>query len=447
MAWDFSTEPEFQRELDWMREFVETETEPLCLLWPGMDHTPPPPWLRKVIDPLKQRVRDRGLWACHLPPELGGHGYGQVKLALMNEIIGRNEWAPTIFGVQGPDTGNAEILAHYGTEEQKARYLRPLLEGEVFSCFSMTEPQAGADPRLFTTRAIRDGDGWVINGEKFFSSNVEQAAFVIVMAVTDPDVDPVRGMSMFLVPADTPGIEVVRPTTTYGEEPGGMTHPHLRYNDVRVGPEAMLGGEGEAFVVAQTRLGGGRVHHSMRAVGVATRAFEMMCERALSRRAHGSLVADKQLVQQAIADSWAQIGQYRLLVLHTAWLIDQGGTASVRKEIAAIKNLGARLVHDVVERAVHVHGALGVSDEMPLARMWMQVPMFGIWDGPTEAHTTTVARQVLRGFSPAPGLWPTEWIPERREAARRRYAAALAEQAAWAARTGSAGIDSDLDVK
>ncbi|UGQ11196.1 acyl-CoA dehydrogenase family protein [Yinghuangia sp. ASG 101] len=433
MAWDFSTEPEFQEQLDWMRGFVDTEIERLCLLWPGMDHTPPPTWLRRVIDPLKQQVRDRGLWACHLGPELGGSGYGQVKLALMNEIIGRNEWAPTIFGVQGPDTGNAEILAHYGTTEQKERYLRPLLDGEAFSCFSMTEPQAGADPRQFTTRAVRDGDSWVITGEKFFSSNAEQAAFLIVMAVTDPDADPVRGMSMFLVPGNTPGIEVVRPTVTYGEQPGGMTHPHLRYNDVRVGADAMLGGEGQAFVVAQTRLGGGRVHHSMRAVAVATRAFEMMCERALSRRVRGGPLAERQLVQDAIARSWAEIRQYRLFVMHTAWMIDNASTADVRTEIAALKNMGAKLVHDVVERAVHIHGALGVSDETPLARMWMQVPMYGIWDGPTEVHTATVARRVLRGFRPAPGLWPGEWIPGRLAEARDHHRDALAEQATWAA--------------
>ncbi len=301
MGWEFETDPEWQAQLDWVRNFVETEVEPLTLLWPNLHHTPPPPWLKAVIDPLKAEVRRRGLWACHLGPQLGGKGYGQVKLALLNEILGRQEWAPTIFGTQGPDTGNAEILAHYGTPEQKQQYLEPLLNGDVFSCFAMTEPHAGSDPREFRTRAVADEDDWIIDGEKFFSSNVHEAAFLIVMAVTDPDVDPVRGMSMFLVPADTAGIEILRPTVTLGERPeeGAMLHPHLRLSGVRVPGESLLGDQGNAFVVAQTRLGGGRVHHSMRAVGTAQWAMDMMCERALSRRAQGTLIAEKQLVQQA----------------------------------------------------------------------------------------------------------------------------------------------------
>jgi acyl-CoA dehydrogenase len=386
---------------------------------------------------LKQQVRDRGLWACHLGPELGGQGYGQVKLALLNEILGRSHWAPTIFGTQGPDTGNAEILAHYGTQEQKDRYLRPLLAGEVFSCFAMTEPHAGADPRQFRTRAVREGDHWVIEGEKFFSSNVHQADFIIAMAITDPDVDPVRGMSMFLIPTSEPGIEILRPTVTMGHRPedGVMLHPHLRFDGVRVPAENVLGGEGNAFVVAQTRLGGGRVHHSMRAVGHAQWAFDMMCERALSRSAQGSLIADKQLVQEAIAESWTQIQCLRLLVLQTAWQIDDaadhGGHAAVRGAVAAIKNLGAKVVHDVVQRSVHVHGALGISNEMPLADLWQTVPQYDIWDGPGEVHVTTLARQILKQYQPAPGLWPTEWLPAKVEAARERFAATLAAQTAY----------------
>ena len=244
-------------------------------------------------------------------------------------------------------------------------------------------------------------------------------------------------MSMFLVPADTPGIGILRPTVTLGERPeeGAMLHPHLRLSGVRVPAESLLGGQGNAFVVAQTRLGGGRVHHSMRAVGTAQWAMDMMCERALSRRAQGTLIAEKQLVQQAIADSWTQIQGLRLLVLQTAWEIDRaterGGHAAVRGQVAAIKNLGAKVVHDVVERAVHVHGALGVSDEMPLARMWQVVPQYAIWDGPTEVHVTTLARQILKGYSPAPSLWPTEWLPAKLESARQRYETALAEQAAY----------------
>jgi acyl-CoA dehydrogenase len=435
MAWDFSTEAEFEERLAWMRDFVRDEVAPLELLWPHWHHRVPPPFLRKVVDPLKQQVKDRGLWACHLGPELGGQGYGQVKLSLMNEILAPYQWGPTLFGVQGPDTGNAEIIAHYGTAEQKSRYLQPLLDGELFSAFSMTEPHAGADPTLFTCRAERDGDDWVITGEKFFTSNAEHAAFYIVMAVTDPEVSAYKGMSMFLVPRETPGINLLRMTHYMGEPDDGMDHPHVRYEGVRVPGDALLGEEGEAFTIAQTRLSGGRIHHAMRAVGQAQYAFDMMCERALSRRSGTGLIADKQMVQEAIAESYAEIEQFRLYVLRTAWKIDQGRgyTHEVRREIAVAKVLSAKVVRDVVERAVHIHGALGTSDETPLAKLWQLVPGYGIWDGPTEAHVTTAAKQILKDHEPSPGLWPTQWIPGRMEAARARYADALAEQAAWEA--------------
>ncbi len=287
MAWDFCTDPDFEGDLEWMRIFVREEVAPLDLVFPHYDHRVPPPWLKKVIDPLKAQVKERGLWACHLGTDLGGKGFGQLKLSLMNEILAPYQWGPTIFGVQGPDTGNAEIIAHYGTAGQKERYLKPLLEGELFSAFSMTEPQAGADPTLFECRAERDGDGWVITGEKFFTSNADHAAFYIVMAVTNPDVSRYKGMSMFLVPRDTPGINILRPTRYMGESEDGMDHPHVRYEGVRVPLDAMLGNEGDAFVIAQTRLSGGRIHHAMRAVGQAQYAFDMMCERALSRTRGG----------------------------------------------------------------------------------------------------------------------------------------------------------------
>jgi acyl-CoA dehydrogenase len=194
MAWDFETEPEFQRKLDWADEFVREEVEPLDLVWGHEQFVPLDETRRKVVDPLKHEVRRQDLWATHLGPELGGQGYGQLKLALLNEILGRSQWAPIVFGCQAPDTGNAEIIAHYGTPEQKERYLQPLLDGEMFSCYSMTEPHAGADPTMFKTRAVNDGDEWVINGWKYFSSNAKTASFLIVMAVTNPDVSPYQGM-------------------------------------------------------------------------------------------------------------------------------------------------------------------------------------------------------------------------------------------------------------
>ncbi|MCU1602242.1 MAG: acyl-CoA dehydrogenase [Frankiales bacterium] len=421
--WDFSTDPDFAAELDWIRDFVVRECEPLDLLFPagGDPYDVSNEQARAVLQPLEQQVKDRGLWACHLGPELGGQGYGQLKLALINEVLGRSYWAPTVFGTAAPDTGNAEILAMFGTAEQKARYLQPLLDGDIVSAFSMTEPQAGADPKEFLCRAWRDGDEWVIDGEKWFTSNARYAAFLIVMAVTDPDAAPHERMSMFVVPAETPGIEILRNVSTMEEAEDEGIHGYVRYRQVRVPRDAMLGAPGEGFTVAQARLGGGRVHHAMRTVGKCQRAFDMMCERALSRRTQGSLLGDKQAVQAWIADSWIELQQFRLLVLHTAWVIDTQPHGAARTQIAMCKVAMAKVFHDIVQRAVHLHGSLGVTHETPLAGMWMTVPSLALADGPTEVHRTTIAKQVLRGYSPAPGLFPTEHVPPRREAARARY--------------------------
>ena len=423
MGWDFETDAEFQEQLDWIEGFVRDEIEPIDTLFHGLEFTPPDDTLRPIIEPLKERVRERGLWACHLGPELGGQGYGQLKLSLMNEILGRSGWAPNIFGTQAPDTGNAEIIAHYGTEEQKEQYLQPLLNGEVFSCYSMTEPQGGSDPSTFTTRAIRDGDEWVLNGWKFFSSNARTASFLIVMAVTDPDVAIYQGMSMFLVPVATPGVDIVRNVGLGTEADGEGTHALIHYDEVRLPAEALLGGEGLAFAIAQTRLGGGRIHHAMRTIGMCNRAFDMMCERALSRETQGGLLADKQFVQGHIADSYAQIKQFRLLVLNTAWSIDRyQDYRKVRKDIAAVKVLMPGVITDVVLRSIQVHGALGVSNELPLARMLLTGPILGLADGPTEVHKVTVARQVLRQYRASKDLWPSEHRPRRIAEARAKFA-------------------------
>jgi acyl-CoA dehydrogenase len=421
--WDFDTDPEYQELLDWADAFVRDEVEPLDLIWPHLQYTPLTEARRKVIDPLKARVRERGLWATHLGPELGGQGYGQLKLALLNEILGRSQWASVIFGCQAPDTGNAEIIAHYGTPEQKERYLRPLLDGELFSSYSMTEPQGGADPTQFTTKAVRDGDDWVINGWKFFSSNANTAAFLIVMVVTNPDVSPYQGMSMFLLPADTPGVDIVRNVGMYGDREDQGSHALIHYDNVRVPNSALLGGEGQAFAIAQTRLGGGRIHHAMRTIGLAQKAIDMMCERALSRETAGSLLADKQTVQGYIADSYAQIKQFRLFVLYTAWEIDKFNDYKVvRKDIATAKVLMPTVLHDIAWRAMQVHGALGVSNEMPFLGMVAAAGALGLADGPTEVHRTTVAKQVLRDYRASEDVWPSEWLPRKRDAARARFA-------------------------
>lgn len=418
MVWDFTTEPEFQEKLDWMDEFVREEIEPLGILAQN-NYKQPTGALKDLIMQLKQEVRDRDLWACHLDPELGGQGYGQLKLALMNEILGRASWASIIFGTAAPDTGNAEIIAAYGTDEQKAKWLQPLLEGEVFSCYSMTEPHGGADPTTFRCRAERDGDEWVINGEKFFSSNLTTASFIIVMCVTNPDVSPYQGMSMILVPSDTPGINVLQDIGHPGEPFGQGMHAHVRYENVRVPYENLLGGEGKAFEVAQRRLGGGRIHHAMRAVAGAKRSFDMLCERALSRETKGTLLAEKQMVQEQIADAWIDIQQFRLLVMYTAWLIDQSSTREARQYIAACKVKAAEALSSIHFKAQHIHGALGVSNLMGFDGTGGA--MMGIMDGPTEVHKVTVATQELKKHRPSEGIWPTAFRPRQLLKHRREF--------------------------
>jgi acyl-CoA dehydrogenase len=423
--WDFETEPDFQARLDWVDAFVRDEVEPLDLVL-GDPYDKSDERAQRLVRPLQHLVRERGLWACHLGPELGGQGYGQVKLALLNELLGRSRWAPSVFGCQAPDSGNAEILARYGTPEQKARFLQPLLDGEISSCYSMTEPHAGADPTLFSTRAVRDGDHWVIDGEKWFSSNARHAAFLLVMVVTNPDVDPHRGMSMFIVPAGTPGLEIVRDAGVGTESPEHSSHGYLRYSGVRVPADHLLGAEGEAFAIAQTRLGGGRIHHGMRTIAQMRKAFDLMLERAVSRRTRHGRLADLQATQEKIADSWIDIEQFRLLLLRTAWLIDRHRDyKAVRKDIAAVKVAMPRVYHDVVRRAMHLHGALGISSEMPFSAMMVDAQVMAIADGPTEVHQWTLARQVLRDVVPGEPLFGSGHLPTRTAAARAHVAARL----------------------
>jgi acyl-CoA dehydrogenase len=424
--WEFETDDAYQEDLDWAAAFVRDEIEPLQYVVDNpLDLNDPV--RNALIRPLQDKVRERGLWATHLGPDLGGKGHGQVKLALLNEILGGVPLAPIIFGCQAPDTGNAEILAHYGSEEHKARWLRPLLDGEVFSCFSMTEPQGGSDPTLFTTSAVLDGDEWVINGEKWFSSNARYAAFLIVMAVTEPENAPYQRQSMIIVPTDTPGVEIVRDVGLgLGHHPG--THAYVRYSDVRVPRENLLGGRGEAFVVAQVRLGGGRIHHAMRTVGMARAALEMMLERAVSRHTQGELLSKKQLVQEMVADSWLDLEQFRLLVLQTAWKIDRyHDYKRVRGDISAVKAAMPGVLHRIASRALQVHGSLGVSEEMPFLSMIVNAYHLGLADGPTEVHKVTLARELLRRAQPTEGLFPTSHLPAKRDEAMARFAAVLAE--------------------
>jgi acyl-CoA dehydrogenase len=418
MAWDFSTEPEFEAKLEWMRGFVREEIIPLETL--DLDR----PTFQRITAPLKEQVRQQGLWAAHLPPELGGGGFGQVKLGLMHEILGQCRFAPGVFGNNAPDSGNAELLAIGGSPEQKERWMEPLLRGELRSAFSMTEPGAGADPTMLTTRAVRDGDEYVINGHKWFSSNASVADFLIVMAVTDPDVSPYQGSSMIVVPVDTPGVTVLRdiPVMNHpligGALDGG--HAEVLYEDVRVPAENLVGNPGDGFRLAQQRLGPGRIHHAMRWLGQSRRAFDMLCERAVSREAHGSRLADKQLIQDMVALSAAEMQAARLLTLHAAWTMDQVGASNARIEIGMIKYWGARVLHDVIDRAIQVHGSLGFTADLPLEQMYRDARAARIYDGPDEVHKETVARRLLRGYQPTEV--PTEHVPTRREAALRKFA-------------------------
>lgn len=421
MAWDFETDKEYQVLLDWADNFVKKKVEPLdMVLGATMEYNDPD--FKKLVRPLQNEVREMGLWACHLGPELGGLGFGQLKLALLNEILGRSRFAPVVFGCQAPDTGNAEILAHYGSDELKTRYLQPLLNGEIASSYSMTEPTGGADPTSFKCMAVQDGDDYVINGEKWFSSNARYATFLIVMTVTDPDAPPHQRATMFVVPTDTPGVKIVRNVGVGAEPPGHGTHGYVRYENVRVSKANMLGPRGQAFAVSQTRLGGGRIHHAMRTMGQIRKAFDMMCERAISRSTKGEQLAQKQMVQEKIADSWIDMESFRLLVLRTAWRIDQyNDYLKVRKDIAAIKAAMPKVYHDVVSRCIQIHGALGVSNELPLTGMLLSSYVMGIADGPTEVHKVTVARQVLRDYEGTEALFPDYTLPNKREAALAEY--------------------------
>jgi alkylation response protein AidB-like acyl-CoA dehydrogenase len=356
-----------------------------------------------LLAALRERARGEGLWAPHVPPEAGGTGRGFLAYALLNEEIGRSVWAQLVFGCQAPDAGNAEILHLFGTDEQKERWLRPLVAGDVRSFFSMTEPDVpGSDPTTLRTRAVRDGDEWVIDGHKWFSSGADGAAFGIVMAVTDPDAEPHRRASQILVDADTPGVEIVRPVPVLGHlGRGWTTHCEVRYTGVRVPVANVLGEPGDGFRIAQKRLGPGRIHHVMRWLGQMQRAFELMCSYALEREAFGGPLADKQTVQNWIADSAAEIHACRLMTLDAAGKIDEGSEARV--EVSVLKFYAARVLNEVVDRAVQVHGARGLTDETPLAQMLALARTGRIYDGPDEVHRMVVARRILKSFADGHG--------------------------------------------
>jgi acyl-CoA dehydrogenase len=356
---------------------------------PG-DHTLPP-----VVEELKVEARRRGLWNLFLPAV---SGLSNLEYAYIAELTGRSPYlAPEALNCAAPDTGNMELLHMFGTAAQKRRWLEPLLDGTIRSGFAMTEPDvASSDARNIETSIVRDGDAWVIDGHKWWTTGAAdpRCELLIVMGKTDPSARAYRQQSMVLVPRDTPGVEIVRalPLFGYHDQHG---HCEIRFRGVRVPADNLLGGPGEGFAIAQARLGPGRIHHAMRCLGMAERALELLCRRAGERAAFGSTLAAKGVVQQQIAESRMELEQARLLVLKTAWLIDEVGAQGARSEIAAIKVVAPRVAAAVLDRAIQVHGGAGVSDDLPLARMWATSRVLRIADGPDEVHLRSVARSEL----------------------------------------------------
>jgi alkylation response protein AidB-like acyl-CoA dehydrogenase len=347
---------------------------------------------------LRNQVRAEGMWAPQLPRELGGMGLTLVEHALMSEVLGRSPLGHYVFGCQAPDAGNLEILHLFGTPEQKRRWLEPLAAGEIRSCFSMTEPDtAGSNPTQLACRARRDGGDYVIDGRKWFTSSADGAAFAVVMAVTDPDAPPHRRASMIIVPTDTPGFRRLRNISVMGHPgEGHQSHAEVVYEGCRVPVENRLGAEGQGFAIAQERLGPGRIHHCMRWLGICERAFELMVKRAASRRIDDELLAQKGIVQAWIAETRARIAAARLLVLETAWRIDRHGFRAAQEEVSLIKFFVADVLLETLDRAIQVHGALGVTDDTPLAFWYAHERAARIYDGPDEVHKVAAARRIVK---------------------------------------------------
>ncbi len=422
MAWDFETDPAFQEKLDWVERFVDEELIPLE---PIMGDFTPEQW-REVQEPLKQQVKDQGLWACHLEEELGGQGFGQLPLAQMNLITGRCMYAQEIFGNMAPDSGNSELLAEGGTDAQKEKWLWPNLRGEKRSAFAITEPfVASTDPTQITTSAVLDGDEWVINGRKWMITNASIADFIIFMVVTDPEEVVYKRCSMIIVEKGTPGMEILRDIPT-------MHHPHTEYglignhaevllNDVRVPKENLIGERGGGFILSQVRLGPGRIHHATRWLAEAERAFDMLCERTKSRTSFGKGYEKHQMIQEYIADSRMELEMAKLLTLRAAWRMDKDGHHAARADIAMVKVNNAKVLYNVIDRALQVHGSLGYSCDMPLELMYRSARMAPLVDGANEVHKVTIAREELKRYEAVEG-WPSEHIPTRREASLKRFA-------------------------
>jgi len=381
-----------------IRSFMEQEVFPLeRALSPGSRNE-----LNELLVEGRKRVKAAGLWTPHLPKALGGMGLSLTEFAHVSEQLGRSPLGHYLFNCQAPDIGNMEILHEHGTAEQKEQFFQPLINGEIRSCFAMTEPEhAGSNPREMSTTAVKDGDEYVINGHKWFASAADGAAFAVVMAITDPEADsPYRRASQILVSTDTPGYIQVRRIPIMGHEGEGFfSHSELRFEDCRVPQSNVLGTEGTGFAIAQERLGPGRIHHCMRWIGICERAFDLMCARAAERElSPGKPLATRQAVQFWIAESRAEIHGARLMVLDAASKIDYQGQRAARVEISLIKFYVAGVLQRVIDRAIQAHGGLGVTDDTLLANWYRHERAARIYDGPDEVHKSVVARQILRDY-------------------------------------------------
>jgi acyl-CoA dehydrogenase len=400
---DFSESPKVTTLRGVIREFLDKEVYPLEPLLRRQGFAATLPRLRQA----RERARQTGLFAAFMPAEVGGAGLSLVEFAYMSEELGRSPVGHYLFNCQAPDVGNMEILHKYGTDEQKARYLVPLVRGDIRSCFTMTEPElAGSNPVWLATTASKDGDHWVIRGHKWFATGADGAAFAICMATTNPEAeDRHQRASMIIVPTDTPGYELVGNLSIMGDRGGDWaSHGEVSYQGARVPLASVLGGEGTGFLIAQERLGPGRIHHCMRWIGVCERAFDLLCRHAATRElAPGKPLGTRQMVQQWIAESRAEINGARLMVLHAAWTIETAGVYEAREEISLIKFTVARTMQRVIDRAIQTLGGLGMTDDTPLAFWWAHERGARIYDGADEVHIDAVARRILRRYGMGAG--------------------------------------------
>lgn len=357
--------------------------------------------LQPQLDALREEVRQRGWWGLALPESLGGHGLTLCEFGQISAVLAHSPFGQYVFNTQAPDIGNTELLLHHASDILRESYLAPLMQGQIRSCFSMTEPEfAGSNPVHMGTTAILDGEEWVINGHKWFTSSADGATFAVVMAVTDPDAAPHQRASQFLVPLDTPGYTLIRNIPVMGHAGDGWaSHAEVRYENVRIPRENLLGPRGAGFALAQERLGPGRIHHCMRFIGIAERSLDLMCRYAVKREVRtGQFLADMQLIQSYIAKSRAELDAARLYVLDTAHRIDQMGVKSARHEISAIKFHTANMMLQVVDRAIQVHGALGLTSDCVLSYWYAHERAARIYDGADEVHQASLAKSILKPY-------------------------------------------------